>query len=488
MVSSTFYEVSFSEKITRPFRWWMRACQGLPGKRKLVAQYWAEVNAVMQAHPGSLTQEDAELSLGPWLKSVAFSQGPLCDAWPRMPFPAIHFLETLLTKKSRVFEYGAGGSSMFFSSRVGELVSVEHDSHWLELTRKAMGKKKQGAKWRGELRLPMQQAQPSGLPPSDPLSYESSDEKLAGLSFHGYASLIDEYDNDYFDVVLVDGRARPSCFMHAMNKVRMGGYIVLDNAERESYRFIEDTAEKLGFEIKEFWGPGPYNPYCWRTVFLRRVRDHFALNDLDHKLAKHLDFDRGIFVEAGANDGIRQSNTMYFETVRGWRGLLVEAIPDLYQQCRRHRPQAKVIWGALAAPEQVPGSVTLRYAGLMSLVRGGMHSSEEEDAHIDAGCEVQKLDTYEVEAPCITLSAALDEAGISHVDLLSLDVEGFEDQALSGLDLSRHRPSYILVEARYRDEIDRRLLPYYEVAEELSHHDILYRLRGLQDNTPINKN
>src|SRR5688572_8197056 len=46
-----------------------------------------------------------------------------------------------------------------------------------------------------------------------------------------------------------------------------------------------------------------------------------ALNGLDRRLARHLDFDGGVFVEAGANDGVEQSNTYYFEKIRHWRGL-----------------------------------------------------------------------------------------------------------------------------------------------------------------------
>ena len=66
---------------------------------------------------------------------------------------------------------------------------------------------------------------------------------------------------------------------------------------------------------------------------------------------------------------------------------------------------------------------------------------------------------------------------MSHIDLLSLDVEGFERQALEGLDLRRHRPRFILVEARFREEIDDLLLSHYEAIAQLSHHDVLYRTK-----------
>lgn len=435
----------------------------------------------MQRQTAALSREEAEVWLEPWLASVAFSQGPLRDGLPWMVFPAIGLMETLLTKDSTVFEYGAGGSSMFFASRVKELVSVEHDAGWFKQTKAAMAdaQRRHGVQWTGVLAEPQtpQNAHLSAAPDSaDPLSYATSDEALREHSFLRYASAIDAHEDEYFDLVLIDGRARPSCFLHAVNKVKLGGYIVLDNAERQTYEWIESTAEKLGFEKTEFWGPGPYNEYCWRTIFLRRVRDHFALNDLDRKLEPYLDMDNGVFVEAGANDGIRQSNTLYFEARRGWRGVLVEALPATYEQCRRHRPRAHVVWAALGSPDQVPGMATLRYAELMSVVHGGMRSADEEDAHVAAGVAVQKLEaSYEVQAPFATLSQILDDSGFTRIDLLSLDVEGYEARALDGLDLSRHRPRFILIEARYREDIDARLAGHYEVVAQLSHHDVLYR-------------
>jgi FkbM family methyltransferase len=457
--------------------WQKRRWQGLPDKREMTARYWAFVEPVLKEHPTSFSFKQAEACLEPWLKSIAFSHGPLEDAWPWMPFIGIAMLEDRLSNLSKVFEYGAGGSSIFFASRVGELVSIEHDSVWFEATQKAMLKKVGRPKfqWRGLLAEPQKLDASNDLVSDDPLSYASSDESFAGHSFYNYASQIDQYPNEYFDVVLIDGRSRPSCFMHAVNKVKFGGYIILDNAERASYHFIEETAEKLGFEIEEIWSPGPYNDYCWRALFMRRTRRYYSLNELDIKLSKYLDFDKGVFVEAGANDGIRQSNTYYLEACRGWTGILVEPIPELYEACRRNRPNATVIHGALTNPEMALGQVKLQFAGLMSVIQGGMQSKEEELKHVQVGCEIQKLSSYEVYAPTLTLSNILDQQGITEIDFLSLDVEGFEHQALLGLDFTRHRPRYILVEERYSEKVKSILNKYYEVVDMLSHHDVLYR-------------
>lgn len=45
------------------------------------------------------------------------------------------------------------------------------------------------------------------------------------------------------------------------------------------------------------------------------VSAYFGLNELDRKIEKYMDYDNGFYVELGANDGIRQSNTYYFEKI-----------------------------------------------------------------------------------------------------------------------------------------------------------------------------
>lgn len=204
---------------------------------------------------------------------------------------------------------------------------------------------------------------------------------------------------------------------------------------------------------------------------------YHGLNELDRKLERHLNFDRGLFVEAGANDGINQSNTVYFETYRRWRGLLVEPIPALAERCRRNRPRAIVECCALVPFDRAGATLTMVDANLMSLVRGAMKSAEEESRHLAAAATVQQIEPRELQVVGQPLSMLLDRHGLVHVDLLSLDVEGYELQALKGIDFTRHRPRFILVEARYRAEIDAYLAPHYSVRDVLSHHDVLYAAR-----------
>lgn len=207
-------------------------------------------------------------------------------------------------------------------------------------------------------------------------------------------------------------------------------------------------------------------------------RRSYALNELDRKLSRYLDFDGGFFIEAGANDGIQQSNTLFFERHRKWTGLLIEPIPELANRCRVNRARCLVENAALTSFEDNRQTIEMRYCNLMSLVKGAMKTPQEELAHIEAGCRVQDIESRDVTVPAQRLSEILDRHKIERIDLFSLDVEGFELNVLKGLDFDKHRPVHLLIEACYRQEIDSFLHPMYEPIAELSHHDVLYRLKA----------
>lgn len=206
-----------------------------------------------------------------------------------------------------------------------------------------------------------------------------------------------------------------------------------------------------------------------------------ALYDMDQKLDRYIDRDGGFFVEAGANDGFEQSNTYWLERFRGWRGVLVEAIPELYREAVLERPDARVFNCALVPFDYDRETVTMRYGGLMSVVGGSRGSERDDREYVKPAFSLRMESEYEVEVPARTLSSILDEAGAAEIDLLSLDVEGFEPSVLRGLSLDRHAPRFILVEIHDMETgkpvIDEILGDRYEPLAELSPMDLLYRRR-----------
>ena len=202
-----------------------------------------------------------------------------------------------------------------------------------------------------------------------------------------------------------------------------------------------------------------------RKLFENLGLSHYSrpsLFDIDRKLEKYLDYNNGFFIEVGANDGYNQSNTYYLEKFKNWTGILVEGIPSLYQRCIQERRNASVFNCALVANNLTESFVTMRYSNLMSLVEGALKNKEAEDDHIIKGSKIQKgIIPYEIQVPARTLTSILEESHVREIDFFSLDVEGYELNVLKGLDLDKYRPKYMLIEARYKEEIENYISDFY---------------------------
>jgi hypothetical protein len=202
----------------------------------------------------------------PALRSLAPGRGSLEDRQPWITFPAQQWLSRVVHGRMRVFEYGSGGSTLYFAARVESLVSVEHDPEWFTLVDAELARSKPKASVRYLLIEP-ELGSAATNDPHDPSSYASRDNRYRGYSFERYVRAIDEYPDESFELVFVDGRARASCIVHAVRKTMLGGYIVLDNAGRSRYRRAMDLLAAL--PRRDFHGPGPYNRYFWMTTAWR---------------------------------------------------------------------------------------------------------------------------------------------------------------------------------------------------------------------------
>jgi FkbM family methyltransferase len=204
-----------------------------------------------------------------------------------------------------------------------------------------------------------------------------------------------------------------------------------------------------------------------------------GLNGLDKKLLPFLPNGVGYFIEAGANDGIRQSNTYFLEKRRSWTGLLIEPVPRLAVKCSKNRRNSVTAQVVLVPPEKSGTNIKIIDLDLMTLVADQEKGLIDTNKHVQLAENVQGITGTEIIVPGITLSELLDQQGSPKIDLFSLDVEGFEVDVLLGLDFSRHRPDLILVETRGFNEVAHVLRDYYDLISTLSHHDYLFKAKQL---------
>ncbi len=154
----------------------------------------------------------------------------------------------------------------------------------------------------------------------------------------------------------------------------------------------------------------------------------------------------GFFVEAGGYDGVTFSNTYLLE-VLGWNGLLVEPHPELAKLCGSRRPKCTVVQKALG-PDGASGSIPFTCADDAS---GGspLSFTEASQNHIDR-CVQEGYSLRQIQVPVASLNSMLEGCS-QRVDFLSLDVEGFELEALKGFDIARFTPVIMLIELNWDD-------------------------------------
>jgi hypothetical protein len=181
------------------------------------------------------------------------SDFPLNAAIPWIVFRAIDYLETCDLRQSLVFEYGSGGSTLFWLRKgAARVMSVEHDRGWFEAMQKRVAGK--------PVDLCLAEAEldgtAAGAKRADPGAYTSADPSFQRHRFTSYVRQIDAFPDETFDVVLIDGRARPSCVVHSAPKVKPGGLLILDNADRDYY-LLESAPSLRGFSRQTFDGATP---------------------------------------------------------------------------------------------------------------------------------------------------------------------------------------------------------------------------------------
>lgn len=205
----------------------------------------------------------------------------------------------------------------------------------------------------------------------------------------------------------------------------------------------------------------------------------FGLGDMDQKLEKYLNYENGFYIEIGANDGLTQSNTAHFEKYKNWTGVLVEPIPHNYLNCIKNRSDANHIFcNACVSFDYDEKFVEILYSNLMSVPLGLKSDIPDPKEHAQIG--LQFLEKQEINfsfgAVARTLNSILEEAMAPEIiDFFSLDVEGAEIEVLRGVDHSKYKFRYLLVENRSFEELDNYLRPLgYKFLEKLSPHDYLF--------------
>lgn len=169
---------------------------------------------------------------------------------PWFTYPAIEYLVQLNFSEKRIFEYGTGYSSKFWSQRAKEVVSVEHDEEWHA--------KVSGAKT-----------------PNHAIILEPNEGKYA-RSVEGKGK---------FDVIVVDGKYRLRCVESSLPYLSSNGMMIVDNTDRavefNEYHEMTSLLRKRGLIQVDMAGIAPALRHTTVTsLFFTRDFDFTPLSEV----------------------------------------------------------------------------------------------------------------------------------------------------------------------------------------------------------------
>lgn len=177
----------------------------------------------------------------------------------------------------------------------------------------------------------------------------------------------------------------------------------------------------------------------------------FSQNGQDYFVAEYFNFKKkGIFVDIGANDGIKFSNTYHLEKQLNWGGICIEPIPTVYEKLNINRTCTKINVG-ISDKDSIE---TFAYMEPSSMMLSGI-LKEYHPNHLDrinAQMKEKKCKLIKVEVKCTLINKLLENNKIYNIDYMNIDTEGNEFKIIKSLDFEKFKITILSVENNYKDK------------------------------------
>ncbi|ESY70030.1 hypothetical protein X742_06810 [Mesorhizobium sp. LNHC232B00] len=175
---------------------------------------------------------------------------------PWWTFSAIDVVDIFLASrghKARVYEFGAGASTIWLAKRSGSVDSVEHDAPFAQ-TMSHM--------FEAYPNITVRVVEPTVASVSS--KARSNRKGYRESSFDQYVSSIDRVEGT-FDLIVIDGRARVSCLAKSVSRLSPNGMVLFDNSNRAEYR---EAINSCGLQERVTRGLAPALPFPSQTSIL----------------------------------------------------------------------------------------------------------------------------------------------------------------------------------------------------------------------------
>ena len=161
-------------------------------------------------------------------------------------------------------------------------------------------------------------------------------------------------------------------------------------------------------------------------------------------------FKNGFFVDVGAHDGISINNTLYFERNNGWKGINIEPIKKVFDNLVINRPNCINLNYAVCNNDgETEFICNTGYTEMISGIKNTfddrhLERLKKENKTYGGNTEIIKVNTKKLET-------ILNENNVSHINYLSIDVEGGEFEVIKSINFDKVFIDIIGFENNYND-------------------------------------
>jgi len=165
---------------------------------------------------------------------------------PWIALPAWRYIKSKVPRESAVFEWGSGMSTVWYERHFREVNAVEDNPIWYGI-----------------------------------VSRRLKSAKLHLLQDEAYVTKISDYPDGYFDLVVIDGNHRLSCFNRVGKRLKPDGILLIDNSDKDrttlgDHLLIDRALEAAGdaVDVKRFTGWTPGNFFPQETTLVQFKQTH----------------------------------------------------------------------------------------------------------------------------------------------------------------------------------------------------------------------
>lgn len=131
---------------------------------------------------------------------------------------SVRFLEKHLTSQMVLFEWGSGRSTTWFAQKVKKVISIEYSQEWEQKVQERISQRN------------LNNVDLKYIPLDHPYKAPTQREYP---EVPKYVAEIFKEDKESLDVIVVDGHYRLTCVSQCLDYLKVGGFLVIDNSNRE---------------------------------------------------------------------------------------------------------------------------------------------------------------------------------------------------------------------------------------------------------------